>query len=203
MSDNRDKRTWDEVTDAIAGILLLGVGAVAIGLLVAQLLRLGLSRAYADRLAMLLVAEGPFVVSPLQVPGPCEEFERHQAAGWTALFAVAAADRLLRTEELKGRPADRAVEAEATYYQQHVVAEERRLRAAIMQDAAAQVIGQDGLLGWRAVIDERVTPECRWANGRNYRADQMPVIGFPGAVHARCRCAASFPLPGAPLLPSI
>jgi hypothetical protein len=48
-----------------------------------------------------------------------------------------------------------------------------------------------------------VTPECRWANGRNYRADQMPVIGFPGAVHARCRCAASFPLPGAPLLPSI
>ena len=93
MSDNRDKRTWDEVTDAIAGILLLGVGAVAIGLLVAQLLRLGLSRAYADRLAMLLVTEGPFVVSPLQVPGPCEEFERHQAAGWTALFAVAAADR--------------------------------------------------------------------------------------------------------------
>ena len=56
------------------------------------------------------------------------------------------------------------------------------------------------LLGWHTVIDKRTSAECYWANGQNFHADQMPAIGYPGAVHPHCRCYPGAPFPGGKLL---
>lgn len=59
------------------------------------------------------------------------------------------------------------------------------------------------LLGWYAHHDDRTTPECADADGKNFRADAMPLIGYPGTVHgSSCRCTPGAPFPGAPELPS-
>ena len=133
--------------------------------------------------------------------GPAYRAEEEAAAAWRAIYAVAATDRLSNPTDF-----DLAVERELQNYTLHTEAEERRLRAAALVDAAAQLMSDrttDNLLGWRAVVDDRTTPECRAAHGCNFRADRMPLIGWPGAVHMRCRCSAGPPIPGAPLLPSV
>jgi uncharacterized protein with gpF-like domain len=65
-------------------------------------------------------------------------------------------------------------------------------------DTAVMQVGL--LLGWNTVIDSHTSPECLAANGHNFRADHMPKIGYPGAVHPHCRCYAGPPRPGANLL---
>jgi hypothetical protein len=52
------------------------------------------------------------------------------------------------------------------------------------------------LLGWYAHPDDRVTPECKAADGANFRADVMPMIGWPGTLHGgTCRCKPGPPWP--------
>lgn len=94
----------------------------------------------------------------------------------------------------------RAAEAERRYYAQHLLASWGRMDAAARVDSAA---GQYGLLlGWNAEMDRRTSAECRHADGKNFLADAMPLIGYPGMVHPHCRCFPSRPFPGAPILPS-
>jgi hypothetical protein len=88
--------------------------------------------------------------------------------------------------------------AERRYYGQHQEASWNRMRAAAQVDTA--VMDHGLLLGWYARMDKITSPECRAANHHNFRADQMPAIGFPGAVHPHCRCLPGAPFPSAPLV---
>lgn len=75
---------------------------------------------------------------------------------------------------------------EQSFWNMHVQASNRRLYAS---QGVEEAQGQYGdLLGWYATLDARTTPDCRAADGRNFRATDPPVIGYPGAVHLRCRC---------------
>lgn len=87
---------------------------------------------------------------------------------------------------------------ERRFYGQHLEASWGRMDAAARTDSTAMLHGL--LLGWNAVLDGHTSAECRAADGRNYRADFMPAIGYPGMVHPHCRCWPSKPFPGAPLM---
>ena len=89
---------------------------------------------------------------------------------------------------------------ERRYYSMHVAAMWNRSVAAGKTDMAALEHGD--LLGWLAILDDRVSPECAAASGKNYHASAMPVIGYPGSVHPHCRCMPVAPWPGGRLLPS-
>ena len=88
---------------------------------------------------------------------------------------------------------------ERRWYGQHQEAVWNRMQAAAVVDS--RVMDYGPLLGWYSVNDRRTSPECRKANRHNFRADDMPSIGFPGAVHPHCRCWPGPPVPGAAVLP--
>jgi hypothetical protein len=124
-----------------------------------------------------------------------------------AQYAVMAARRLTssiltaRSRGLTARDAvAQAIPAERRYFGQHIEAAWVRARAAAQVDSAAADFGP--VLGWNTVRDRRTSPECRAAGGKNFRADVMPAIGWPGAVHNHCRCYAGPPVPGARMIPS-
>ena len=93
-----------------------------------------------------------------------------------------------------------AISRERRYYGQHQEALWTRMQAAAKVDTAVMEHGL--LLGWYTTLDARTSPECRAANRHVFRADQMPSIGYPGAVHPRCRCLPGAPIPGAPMVGS-
>jgi SPP1 gp7 family putative phage head morphogenesis protein len=92
-----------------------------------------------------------------------------------------------------------AAARERRYYAQHMAATWNRMDAAARVDSAAMMAGTV-LLGWNTVLDARTSAECKAANGRNFRADIMPSIGYPGMVHPHCRCYPGRARPGARLL---
>jgi hypothetical protein len=92
-----------------------------------------------------------------------------------------------------------SVQRERRFYAQHLMATWQRSQAGAQVDSAAMTYGS--LLGWHAA-DRHASPECLAADGKNFYADHMPLIGYPGAVHPHCRCQAGSPFPGARLLPS-
>lgn len=75
---------------------------------------------------------------------------------------------------------------EKRWFNQHLDAIRKRRSSAIAVDKASRRYGD--LLGWHAVLDDRTSPECREANGKNFSASRIPAIGYPGAVHPYCRC---------------
>lgn len=79
-----------------------------------------------------------------------------------------------------------ALAAERRWAVAHLQAQRNRQRAAATVDAEAAIRGL--VLGWHARNDKITSRECRAAHGRNFRADQMPAIGYPGMVHPHCRC---------------
>lgn len=124
-----------------------------------------------------------------------------------AQFAVQAARRLMADEVLAsahGQDPDAALRAgytrENRYYGLHLQAIWNREKAAAQVDDAARSHGL--LLGWYTVLDSHTSPECRAANRHNFRADAMPLIGYPGAVHPHCRCYPGAPYRFASMLPS-
>ncbi|HYK70449.1 MAG TPA: hypothetical protein VEV45_21065 [Streptosporangiaceae bacterium] len=122
-----------------------------------------------------------------------------------AQFLVASARRLQadvtaarsRDESLVRALADGVIR-ERRNYGQHLMANWARAQAAANVDSASMDYGR--LLGWYTRRDSRTSPECLAANRRNFYADQMPPIGYPGAVHPHCRCLPGPPFPGAPLV---
>lgn len=125
-----------------------------------------------------------------------------------AQFVLAAAARLdddltraLSTGQDPGLALAAGLAREQRFYNQHLLAVWKRAQAAAAVDTAASRHGL--LLGWYAVKDRRTSPECRAADGKNFRADQMPLIGYPGAVHPHCRCRPGRAHWGARLLPSV
>lgn len=124
-----------------------------------------------------------------------------------AQFVVHAAQRIadeLRRARSENRPLGTAlrdaVAKERRYYRQHLEAIIQRTQAAAAVDARAAEYGP--LLGWYTVRDKRTSAECLRANGKNFYADAMPLIGYPGGVHPHCRCYPGKPHSGAALLPS-
>lgn len=181
-------------------------GYAAVGAITRILLAAGFAYDVAHFLATLTAAGNAVDDLPVLPDGPAQAFERQMAPAWLGLFTLAAAERMaeLDTERQFATIAAR----ETQYFDRHRDAEERRQRAAALQDVAAMLNSDrsdanEHLLGWRAVLDERTTPECRWAHGRNFDATKMPSIGFPGAVHMRCRCSAGPAVPGAPVIPAV
>ena len=201
-------RTKRDKALVAAIIALLAAGATGYGLLVGirvALVTWGLSAEAAEWLANLVSDHTEPPDLGFGPPGPMELAEEDQARAWRAIYALGAAQRLAETEDLA-----HAEEVETGYFARHLAAEGRRQRAAALVDITSKLLGdrteEQGkipLLGWRAVIDNRTTPECAWANGQNFRADRMPVIGLPGSVHPRCRCTSGPAIPGAPLIPSL
>jgi hypothetical protein len=105
-----------------------------------------------------------------------------------AQFVLSAGKRLagdVRQARAQGKPVGAALldglARERRYYSMHTAAMWNRATAAGKTDMEAAVHGD--LLGWNAILDGRASPECKLADGRNYRASRMPRIGFPGAVH--------------------
>lgn len=94
-----------------------------------------------------------------------------------------------------------ALTAEYRYWKQTIAAGQARLQAAGVVDGAVTSYGP--VLGWRAVKDSHVTPDCLAADGKNFRAAVPPLIGYPGTVHAQCRCYPVKPFHGARMLPSV
>lgn len=99
---------------------------------------------------------------------------------------ILAASRRVRDKVAQGVPREQALRDERRYFLQHMEAMTNRRRAALAVDAAARRYG--ATLGWHATLDARTTPECRAAHGKNFDVGQRPAIGWPGSVHANCRC---------------
>jgi len=212
----QQKKRDQEILLALAAAFTAGGGGYILLLTVRNLLtEFGLGYDLASWLATMSSSPLPGTGS-LGVPeGPCQVQEIEHAAAWRAMYLIAAADRLLEALDVPfgttraAQTVESAQRAEERYFELHMAAEERRMRAAALQDMAARLNGDREkaeaatLLNWRAVMDARTTFECAQANGMNFRADRMPVIGWPGAVHNRCRCSAGPAVPGAPLMASI
>lgn len=87
--------------------------------------------------------------------------------------------------------AEGALDAEIRNFEAHQQAVRVRVVASKNVAQASERYGQE--LGWYAQRDSRTSPECRRAHGTNFRADRMPAIGYPGAVHTHCRCRPGKP----------
>lgn len=127
-----------------------------------------------------LLAEAPQVLAS----APIRAMRRQNLIRRAAYLINAA--RRITTGMRSGQTLD-TLARESKYLHQHLDASAKRTEAARM--VAEQAKQQDSmLLGWYARMDSRTTAECRTANGKNFRADRVPLIGYPGTVHVHCRC---------------
>jgi hypothetical protein len=118
---------------------------------------------------------------------------------YRAAYILAASGRIARSVRA-GSSLDEAVAAEKTYQAAHESARKARLAAAAEIDKAAADYGQptdDGRahwLGWylSGTVNTH-TVACEHADGRNFRTDRRPRIGWPGTVHYGCKCYAGPP----------
>lgn len=118
---------------------------------------------------------------------------------YRAAYLVNASKRIFRAVR-EGATLREAAAREKRYFQSHLDAAKNRAAKARAVDAAARRYGD--LLGWRAVMDQRTSGECRAAHRKNFRASRKPAIGYPGTVHPHCRCVPGPPIPGAAELPT-
>jgi len=214
-AQQKQQQQNQQILLALAAAFTGGVGGYMLLMTVRGLLvdlPFGLSYDLANWLATMASSPLPMSGGVGVPPGPCQVIESEHAAAWRAMYLVAAADRLALAGGLGASPKQAAAQAqEARYFLRHLEAEDRRMRSAALQDTAALLnadretpsTDRAELLNWRAVMDDRTTFECRMADGKNFRADKMPLVGWPGAVHVHCRCSAGPEVPGAPLLPSV
>jgi hypothetical protein len=162
----------------------------------------------APEVARLLLTWSPLrrvLAVPQNASGPVSVQSMHRVNLMRrASYLVQAARRLTTgwRRSRKGGDPDvlRAVwQRELRFLQQHLEAHIKRARAArevarVTREALeteVPVAGDmlpRGLVGWKATIDDRTTPDCRRADGRNFDPTKVPAIGFPGTVHPHCRC---------------
>jgi hypothetical protein len=189
----------------VAGVLLQAVSVDAAMQGLAAILRVQKRRADAMTAALEIVMGHP----PGQEGffGPASREMARLNLLRRAQFAVSAMKRLTSDATQARSQNQSAVKAilhgmsrERRYYALHLMAIWGRSRAGAQVDSASMTYGR--MLGWHTVRDRNTSPECLAANGKNFYADHMPLIGYPGAVHPNCRCLPGAPFPGARLLPS-
>lgn len=190
---------------AMATLLVTAVSAAAV--IAALRVRFALSAYAWQALGGVLgdVMQHPPAVTG--VVGAASAQTSRMNAARRAQYVLAASKRVvgaMREARSQGTPVlgalRDALATERRYYSMHKAAMWNRATAAGKTDMEAAVHGD--LLGWNAVLDARTSPECRAADGCNYRASRIPDIGLPGSVHPHCRCFPSAPHPGGRLLPS-
>lgn len=162
-------RLPDQMVDALVGIGIDRLAAVKAG-------EMALSKPLTGR--SRYGAPDPYKGMPAMRRVAADEPEMR------AQYLLAAARRL--TQARAEHTYSAALEAEKRYLDAHVAAGRKRRAAARRIDE----LGAGGqMLVWRAVMDDRTTPECAALNGRLFTAGDPP--GIPGAMHARCRCTAA------------
>lgn len=121
-------------------------------------------------------------IATLPSAGAAAESQQLEAT-YRAHYVVSASRRL---KGLSGERLEKAKRDEKRYFDQHLDAMKNRKKAATAVDRAKVRYGKE--LGWYAKMDAATSDECRQANGKNFSPERIPGIGFPGAVHPRCRC---------------
>lgn len=178
-----------QVAGLMAAGLALGALATAIGGFLAYR---GISR-LAVLAALQMVEKG--TKHQARVYGPAQ---RRQVASdelfYRAAYVMNSARRI-QSMLSTGTPIRDAVDAERRYFKAHEGA--RRLRLAAAAEVADAQDKYGILLGWYLNPLLNNDPECKAANGHNFRADRRPLIGWPGTVHPNCGCYAGQPIAGA------
>jgi hypothetical protein len=192
----------------LAGLLLTAATATAV--ITALMLRFKLGRPGGlfwlalHQVLSMVMANPPAASGTI---GPASQRAGSLNLAARAQFALASAERITQAMiDARARGGDIRAAAEAQmererrYFQQHLDAARQRGINAMRIDM--QVLEHGMLLGWYSRRDDRVTPECARANGRNFYADAPPFIGMPGiGPHAGCRCYPGAPWPAGKLLP--
>lgn len=111
-------------------------------------------------------------------------------AYFRAAYVVRCSMRLQRELDA-GHPLRESLAAERRFYDQHRDARDNRQEHAAEVARAASLFGP--ILGWHRNHASDSEAECLAADGHNFRADQPPLIGYPGTVHPHCRCIAGPP----------
>lgn len=191
---------------AIADLLASGV-LITAEVLAAIQVRFALSRATTAYLGAVLQSVTRYPPPLTGVIGAASAQSSRLNTARRVQYVIAATRRVASAAieaRARNRPVAAAVrdqlDSERRFYQMHLDAMWQRARAAGAVDLAAAEYGP--LLGWYTTLDDKTSPECKDADGKNFRAEAMPDIGFPGAVHPHCRCRPGPPYQKARLLPS-
>lgn len=182
---------------AIIAILLVLLAGLAVGALVSRLTAILVVLGVPPQTAAMFLA-GLAKVGGLPVPeapsapaGSAVAIMGRGVPARRAMYLAAAARRLATGGSMK---------VEERLFEAHRAAERRRAEAAARIDRATVAHGP--VLGWHAILDEKTTPLCRAAHGRNFRVDRPPQIGWPGTAHAgNCRCKPGAPWANGSMLP--
>lgn len=110
------------------------------------------------------------------------------------------ASRRIAQAQKERQPASQILNEERRWFAAHRQNADRRHQKAKEVDVAAERYGDT--LGWYAKRDSRTSAECLAAHGKNFNANNRPLIGFPGTVHPHCRCRPGPPHANASLLTS-
>ena len=206
----QQKPTQAQLIAAIIPALAAAVTAAGVfALLAALMLAAGIGYA-ALKATIALVLSMPLPV--MEGTGPATRFAVRTNTLRRAQFLLMASRRVqaaVAYANAHGLPVFPAIQAaivtEQRYFGLHVAMGTKRMTASAAVDGMAEMNGN--LLGWNAVLDARTTYGCRAANGRNFYADDPPVVegapALPGAVHSLCRCWPSAAHKGAPVLPGL
>jgi hypothetical protein len=170
----------DRAAKAIAALLGLGLQPV--------LAALGLAKRSASRpnarLAQHLIEPGT------------RQYEivtrtRNDDLYFRAAYVVRAARRIQTRVDGDGKSLREAIAEERPNYVAHLTARRRRLDVAARVATAEVMFGP--LLGWyrNPLLDSDA--DCIAADGHNFYAEQIPVIGYPGSVHPNCGCTPGPP----------
>lgn len=187
-------RALREIADAVSAERSTSYATTEVGraaLVVALRDKVHASPALAAQLARVQ-ADNP--MSSAVGIGPGASVVHNAGPVFRAAYLIRAAQRTQAADD----PTAQAT-AERRYLRQHQTAQAAREIGAMRLDAARAAYGRT--LGWYARDDDRVTPECAAASGKNFDPTHPPAIGLPGlGPHVGCRCVAGPPHAGAGFL---
>ncbi len=193
---------WERLARRLTAIFAASQAGLLAGLALLLAVRKALFDADVDEVTvdfLSALASSPVetVVGPY---GPALGTEVRLLPAYRGWYIANAARRLTRNPLRLEHPQT----TEVRFWWLHRAASANRVKRSGQVDTVSRLIGAPNapapLLGWQSVLDDKTTPDCRWASGRNFRADRRPPLGWPGTVHPKCRCRAVPPFPGAPTM---
>lgn len=195
----------EELVRNVATLLTAGVvGALLTGGMLRLLRPFGVGPR-AITLALRLVTRGTNTTPRMQGHEAPVRAQQEEEVYYRAAYFIAAAKRMQATlDDNTALPVDQAskmaIQKEERFRAMHEASRRLRMRAAVQVAQVAYEVG-GMLLGWMAHPDDKTTPECRAADGHNFRIDQRPLIGWPGQPHGgTCRCVPVPPYAGVPMV---